>query len=423
MRRHVLAGAAAAAGLAAIGAPTAAAVNERPRSLRVAAFPNIDQIVKRARPAWAKRHPDVEIEVVTRPYADHHTAMTTALSTAVGLPDVMALETKYVGRYEQGEGLEDLRKAPFGMDAYKDRFVPYTIDQATNRRGEIVAVPTDIGPGTLLYRVDLMDKAGLTEADLLPTWEGFIEAGRQLKARTGAVLIGHAIMLKDIMIRSGVQPGEGLFFDRDSRVLVQQPRFRRAFELAREVRRHGLDAQVTDWTNEWAESLRRGHVATEVTGAWMAGQLANWVAPETAGKWRAAPLPQQTYVSYGGTFYALPRKAPAASKALAWELVQLLTMDRDQQLAALRSEDAFPALLSAQEDPFFEQPLPFLGGQKARLMWRDVARRINAISIHKQNSFAEEVIDTELLNVLDRGKPVDVALADAAELLTWRAKR
>jgi multiple sugar transport system substrate-binding protein len=420
-RRTVLA-AAAAAGLAGLSG-CARAVDGEPRTLTVAAFPNVDAIVRAAVPAWRQRHPDVAIEVVSRQYADHHTAMTTALSTAVRLPDVMVLESTYVGRFEQGEGLEDLNRPPFDGGRFKDRFVRFAWDQATNRRGELVALPTDIGPGTLLYRKDLLEKAGVPESAMLPTWEAYIEVGARIKAATGAFLIGNAQMLKDILVRSGVGPGEGLYFDRESRVLVNTPRFRRAFELCVQLRRHQLDARVTDWSNEWAEALRRGNISTLVTGAWMAGQLANWVAPATRGLWRAAPLPENTFVSYGGSFYALPRHADPANKALAWEFVQMLTLDRDRQLAALKSEDAFPALLAAQDDPFFEEPLPFLGGQRARPLWREAARRCVATAVHKQSYFADEVVNTELLNVLDRGKPIDLALADATRLIQRRAFR
>ena len=43
--------------------------------------------------------------------------------------------------------------------------------------------------------------------------------------------------------------------------------------------------------------------------------------------------------------------------------------------------------------------------------------------MHKQDAFAGEVIDTELDKVLDHGKPVATALADAARLLARRANR
>ncbi len=83
-----------------------------------------------------------------------------------------------------------------------------------------------------------------------------------------------------------------------------------------------------------------------------------------------------------------------------------MTLDREMQLAAFKSQDAFPALLETYDDPFFEQPMAFLGGQTARVRWRDAARRIAAVEVHKQDAFADEVIDTELDKVLDRGKDI-----------------
>ncbi len=416
-RRAVL----AAGALAALPVPAAAAAARR--TLRVAAFPLVDEIVKAAVPAWQRLHPDVDIQVVSRQYADHHTAMTTALSTSVYLPDVMTLEASYVGRFSQGRGLDDLLQPPYRAAQYRPRFVPYAYDQGLNRRGELVALPTDIGPGTLLYRSDILARAGVGEAELTPSWEAYVAAGVKIKAATGAYLIANAQLVKDIVIRSGLRPGEGLYFDGDSRVLVNSPRFVRAFELARLVRRHKLDARVNPWSNEWAEGFKRGSLATDLSGAWMVGQLANWVAPNTRGQWRATQLPENTFVGYGGSYYALPRQANAENKSLAWQLVQLLTLDPAMQFAAFKSQDAFPALVATHDDPFFEQPLAFLGGQPARTLWREAARRITATQVHKQNNFAEEVIGTELDNVLQHDKTIAQALADAQRLLQRRAHR
>ena len=395
----------------------------RSRTLTIATFPLLDEIVKAALPAWQRRHPDVDIQIVSRQYADHHTAMTTALSTSVRLPDVMALESSFVGRFSQGGGLEDLLQEPYRVDRLRSRLVAYAYDQAVGRRGAVVAMPTDIGPGTLLYRTDLLARAGLNEGDLTPTWDAYVDAGIRLKAATGAYLVSNAQIVKDIVIRSGLRPGEGLYFDKESRVLVNSPRFVRAFELARRVRRNKLDARVSAWSNEWAEGFRRGTLATDLSGAWMVGQMANWVAPGTKGLWRAAQLPERTFVGYGGSYYAIPRRAAPENKALAWELIQMLTLDRTLQFAAFKAQDAFPALLETFDDPFFAQPLPFLGGQPARLLWRDAARRITATQVHKQSNFADEVIGTELDNVLDHGKDIGRALADAERLLTRRAHR
>jgi multiple sugar transport system substrate-binding protein len=394
-----------------------------PTTLIVAAFPAVDDIVRAAIPAWKRLHPTVDIKVISRQFNDHHTAMTTALSTSFYLPDVMALEVGYVGRFAQGGGLDDLRQPPYNIQAVQARWVPYAVQQATNRKGAVVAAPTDIGPGTLLYRRDVLAKAGVSEAELTQSWDSFVASGPKIKASTGAYLVAHARDVKDILIRTGIQPGEGLYFDAQSNVLVTSKRFVRAFELARQVRQGKLDARVGAWSNEWSEGFKRGTIATQLTGAWLAGHLNNWLAPNTKGQWHAAALPEGAFAAFGGTFLAVPRGTPTEHKLLAWQFIQLLTLNREMQLAAFKTQDAFPALLAAFDDPFFDQPIEFLGGQNARVGWRAAAQRITAVGVHKQDAFADEVINTELDKVLDRGKDIATALADAERLLKQRAFR
>jgi multiple sugar transport system substrate-binding protein len=393
------------------------------RQLTVAAFPAIDQVVRAAEPAWRARFPDVELKVVSRQINDHHAAMTTALSTATQLPDLMALEVLYLGRYARGRGLEDLRAEPYRGEGLRARFAPFAFQQAINARGELLALPSDIGPGTLLYRHDLLARAGLKEDALTRSWDSFVESGRQIKARTGAYLLSHARDMKDIAIRTGMQPGDGLHFSRDNRVLVNTPRFARAFELARDVRKATLDARIYAWSADWAEGFRRGSIATQMMGAWLAGHLNGWLAPTTRGLWRAAPLPEGSYAAFGGSFFAIPRAADPATKPLAWALLQMLTLDPALQLAAFKAHDAFPALVATYGDPFFDEPIPFLDNQAARRLWRDAAQHITAPAVNRQDAFAEEVINTELDKVLDRGKDITTALGDAERLLRLRATR
>jgi multiple sugar transport system substrate-binding protein len=404
----------------ALGGASAQGARQR---LNVAAYPKLDAIVRAALPAWQARHPGVQVEVISREMNDHHTAMITALSTGSHLPDLMSLEVGYLGRFAQGRGLLDLRQAPLNGERLKSRFVPYTWCQAINKRGELLALPSDIGPGTLLYRNDLLLKAGLTEESLTRSWDDFIAAGRQIRARTGAALLAHARDMKDILIRTGVAGGDGLYFSADNKVLVSSPRFVRAFELARRVRREKLDAGVYNWSSDWTEGFRRGSIATQMLGAWLTGFLGSWLAPKTHGLWRAAQLPEGAFAAYGGSFYALPAKADPAKRALAWDLMQHLTLDRRLLLDAFQAHDIFPALVDTFDDPFFDQPLPFLGGQPARKLWREAARRIQPVAVHRQDAFADEVINTELDKVLTRGKDIPTALGDAERLLVRRANR
>jgi len=407
----------------ALGAWPAQASTQAPQHLSVAAYPKLDAIVRAGLPAWLAKHPGVEVEVISREMNDHHTAMITALSTGSHLPDLMSLEVGYLGRFAQGRGLLDLRQAPYDGERLRERFVPYTWGQAHNKRGELLALPSDIGPGTLLYRHDLLQRAGLTEEALTRSWDSYLAAGRQIRARTGAYLLAHARDMKDILIRSNVGAGQGLYFGAANEVLVRSPRFVRAFEMARAVRKEKLDAGVYNWSSDWTEGFRRGSIATQMLGAWLTGFLGSWLAPKTHGLWRAAHLPEGTFAAYGGSFYALPAKGDPAKRALAWDLMQTLTLDRQLLLSAFQQHDIFPALVDTFDDPFFDQALPFLGGQQARTIWREAARNIRPVAVHRQDAFADEVINTELDKVLTRGKDIPSALGDAERLLLLRANR
>ena len=398
-----------------------ASVSHAKNTLTVAAFPAVDKIVKSAIPAWQKLHPDVDIKVVGRAYADHHNAMVTSLATGTSLPDVMAVELGFLGRFAEGKRLEDLSKEPFDGDKYTSKFVPFTIPVATNSLGELAALPTDIGPGTLFYRADILEESGVTEKELNQSWESYIEAGKKIKKATGAYLLASANDLMSIIIRSNLKDGEGIYFDKDKNVLVDSPRFVKAFKLAKAARDAGLDAEIGAWSNEWSEGFKRGTIATQMMGAWLGGHLQNWLAPNTRGLWRVANLPEGAYASWGGTFYAIPKNG--ANRELAWEFVKFMTLDKQQQLAAFKQEDAFPALTEAQNDPFYAEPVEFFGGQKTRILWRDAVPKIPAISVGKHDAVAGEVIATELDNVLFDGKDIEAALADAKALIKRRARR
>lgn len=391
-------------------------------TITVAAYPAVDDIVKASLQAWQKKNPQVEVKVVGRAYADHHTAMTTALATSTGLPDVMTIEYGYLGRFAQSGGLEDLDKAPYqlGQQAYK--LVPYALAQGRSPQQGQVAIPTDIGPGAMFYRHDLLTKAKLNESDLTQSWEGFIQSGQKIKKESGAYLVAHARDVKDIVIRTGIPAGHGVYFDDQGKSVIDSaPRFKRGFELAQKIRAQGLDAKVNAWSNEWGESLKRGTVTVQMMGAWLGGHLQNWLAPQTSGLWRSAVLPERVATSWGGTFYAIPKKA--VNKELAWDLIQHLTLNSKQQQMAFEKFNAFPALIEAQNGDFFNQPVAFLGGQKARADWKASAGQIKPTMVFKNDSVAEEIVNAELDLVLNKNKPIDQALKDAHRLVQRRASR
>ncbi len=406
----------------ALGACTRSSPASQAR-LVVAAYPSLDQVARAAAPAWEALHPGVGLQVISRQFSDHHTAMLTALATDSELPDVMAVEVSFLGRFARGGGLMDLTGAPAYIAKQRSHYTPYAYDQATVPGGGVMAAPSDIGPGTLLGRIDMLHKAGVSLQSLEGSWTDFLRAGQAVRARTGAWMVPDASDILAIVIRSGLKPGDGLYFDSQGRPSLLDERFARGFELATRARRLGLDARVQAWTPEWASGLRDGHIAVALSGAWLAGHLANWLAPKTKGLWRAAQLPDGSWSAYGGSFLAVPRRLPAARRALAWDFLRLLTLDRERQLAAFASVDAFPAMVDTYDAPIFDAPIPFLGGQRARRLWRTAALKIRAVAVNPQDDFASEVVADALFDVLERKVPQELALRRAQRLLQQRVER
>lgn len=407
--------------ICALGLALSATTFAQTTTVTVASFPDLDRAAKAAIPLYKKLHPNVEIKLVSLAYGDHHTAMTTALATGANLPDVMAVDFGFIGKFAESGGLEDLSKAPYSAAQYRAQISRFSFPQAQNAAGGLAAMPTDIGPGTLFYRKDMLDKAGVSENDLVKSWESYIESGKKIKAATGAYLIPSAVDIKDIVIRSGLKDGEGIYFDKQGKPQVDSARFQRAFELAKAVRSNGLDGNINAWSNEWSEAYKRDKFATQAFGAWFAGHLNNWLNPEGKGKWRTAQLPGGAYASWGGSFYAIPAKAQ--NKAAAWEFIKFLTLNKDMQLEAFRKLDAFPSLIAAQNDSFLDEPVAYLGDQKARRLWKDAADKIAAIDVDKYDVVAKEIVDSELDNVLMKNKDIKQALADAKAQIERRARR
>ena len=403
------------------GGPNAVCAELTSTVLNVASFPNLDLSVKVALAGFAKLYPQVKVKLSSLAMADFPTAMTTALAAGANLPDVMAMDMEIIGKLAESAGLEDLSQPPFDALRHAAEVPAFALAAARSSRGALAAFPVDLGPGALFFRADLLEKSGLAERDLTTSWDGFIAAGRRLKEKSGVYLMGNAVDIKDIYIRSSLRDGEGVFFDGQGRVLVETPRFARAFELAKAARAARIDARVTVWSSEWVEGIRRGRIASQMMGSWFGGHLKNWIAPLQTGQWRAAQLPEGAFAAWGGSFYAVPKQA--RNKSLAWEFIRYLALDRDQQMAAFRAQDSFPSMLSVYEDPYFNEPLPYFAGQRARQLWRDAARRIPAVDADSYDAVAIDVVNAQLEQVLEHDKSIPVALSDARQGIERRVRR
>ena len=388
--------------------------------ISIGLFEPLNEHVVRVLPKFNELHPDIEVEVRTLGFADHHNTLVTALAVGEGAADVVAIELGFIARFVAEGGLVDLTQPPFNANELEELFVGYSWLQSRTADGRQVALPTDIAPGVMFFRRDHLATVGANIDEVISSWDNYIEYGRQLRQH-GVFLIADAASVANALIRSDLAVGEGIYFDADGRPLLNSERFIQAATIAQRIRQEGLDAQIGAWSSEWFEAFRQGTVATELSGAWLAGHLETWMAPETTGLWGASAMPGGVLVSWGGSFYGIPTQSQ--QKEAAWKLVQFLTTNPEIQLDAFRTINAFPAMPVTFDDPMFEEPLAFLAGQQARLLFADIAERIHGVATHPGDMVAEEIFGSAMGQILNEGVSVETALLEAQMLVERRFRR
>lgn len=414
--KHILALLALAAGLA-------LAQNQ---TLTVAVYPDLDSHLNYVIPEFELEHPGVDIELRVLEHGDHHNALVTQLATGSGAADVVAIDVEYIARFVAEGGLTDLSQEPFSAGEFEDLFAEYAWLQGSTTEGRIVAMPTDLGPGVMYFRRDRLDEVDADIDAVISDWDAYIAFGEQVTrdldgdGTNDVYLIADAGDAARSMWQAEIAEGEGVFFNADGDPIVDSDRFRDAFRVAQRIREAGLDAQIGSWTNEWYEAFRQGTVATQLSGAWLLGHLQNWMAPETEGMWGASHLPGGIYGSWGGSFYGIPQQSD--NKELAWELIRYLTTDEDVQLAAFDRIGAFPAVTSTYGSDLFDEPIPFLAEQQARQLFSEVAQNVQGVATHTGDMVAEEIVESALTSVLNEGRDVDEALAEAQRLIQRRVR-
>ena len=391
-------------------------------ALTVGVFEPHQDNLERVLDEFYAQHPDIMLEIRTLSFGDHHDLLVTNLATGSGAADVVVLEIGYIARFIAEGGLRDLSEEPFNADQYEELFVDYAWAQGRSEDGRQIAMPTDIAPGTMFYRRDVLETSGWTIDMVNASMESYIDYGRHLQD-SGVFLIANASAVADGMIRSDIPAGDGIFFAADGTPQLNSERFLEAARVAQTIRNEGLDAQIGAWSNEWFEAFRQGTTATELSGAWLAGHLQNWMAPDTAGMWGASVVPGDTMVSWGGSFWAIPTQTPAEKLDAAWDLILFLTTNPEIQLAAFRNIDAFPAMPATYDDAMFSEELAFLGGQPARELWASVAERIPGVLTHPGDVIADEIWGSALGEILNEGRDVQAALDEAQMLVERRVRR
>ncbi|MCB5168062.1 sugar ABC transporter substrate-binding protein [Streptomyces bambusae] len=326
--------------------------------------------LKALTPEFNKRYPDIQVTVEDIGNPAIWDKITTGLAAGgQGLADVLHIGVDYLPGYVEKfpGGLADL--GPLGATAHKDAFAPGLWETVAPTGKKVNALPWEANSGGFWYRADLFEKAGV-DAEAIQTWDDAVVAGKQLKAKTGAFLIGldkpasqadAANFFQMLLQLQGT-----FYFDPEGRITLGSPEAVRAMTLIKTLNDAGLVCDLAGGWNALMSALKKGTAAVHPMPTWFGGIIEEQV-PDEAGKWKVRLPPA---VRRGGSTAATVNSTHLAvagsskHQAAAWSFVEFVLTRPASQVRIYREKGIAPALMSAYGDAVFHEPSAFFSGQK-----------------------------------------------------------
>ena len=133
--------------------------------------------------AFTEKNPDIQLEWVTLEENVLRERVTTDIATKGGQYDIMTIGTYEVPIWGKQNWLVPLE---FDADYDVDDLLPAIRSGLTGEDGKLYAAPFYGESSMVMYRKDLMEKAGLTMPDA-PTWEFIADAARKMTDRNAGI--------------------------------------------------------------------------------------------------------------------------------------------------------------------------------------------------------------------------------------------
>jgi cellobiose transport system substrate-binding protein len=300
---------------------------------------------------WNAAHTDITIkERLGGDVTTYWSETAERLRSGSGAGDVTAVEDSDIGlAAAHPEWWTDLSE--YGLGDRRDDYSAYKWQAGVAADGTLFGLGTDVGGMGICYRIDLFEQAGLpTDRDqvaaLWPTWNDFVDVGRQFRARVPDVgwIDGTTMLYTTVLAQEAAKNGDVTYFDEQDRLIVESnPAVRDAFDVAKAVTENGLTAGRPFLGSDWD----RNASATVGCPAWMLTDLSSELGEGERGNWDIAPVPGEAG-NIGGSWLAVPAQS-AHPKEAAMVADYLTSAEVEADLFASRG--TLPSNVEAQRAP------------------------------------------------------------------------
>ncbi len=324
-----------------------------------------DNVIAKAQEAF----PHVTIDAQKIGGDEYKTKLHTALIAGRG-PDIVAMNDwayEYIAYAEEFVNLLD-----YGADQLEQEYLDWKWQAVQDpETGALIALPIDTGPTALYYRADLFEEAGLpTEPDevhaQLQTWDDYIEAGIQMKEKTGVHMF-ESITKPYLQV---IEQQSDKYFAEDGTYIGDGEAIQYAWNTAVRIHEEGLSARLTEG-QEVNAALNGGDVASRVGAVWES-QILQDAAPDTAGKWRVTRAPGGDG-NNGGSFIGVLDSSAHKDEAVA---ITKWLVSSDAQLDHFLDVNLFPSAIETLESELLREPDPFYGDQVVADVFVESAKNV-----------------------------------------------
>lgn len=380
--------------------------------------------------AWLDRHQDIAkgitIEMVqTEGHAQSREKITmTALAGATDdLPDATYLDPVNIMDLAQGGLLRDETE-------YLQPYLSEMVDGAANDAtisGKIYGLPDSVRPNVLFYNKDIFDKYGV-DPEMMTTFDGYIEAGRQLKEKSnGTVYLSYVSPSSKTWRywgRRGLMPQANakIWDDEGNIVIGDDPGTKLAMTTLDTMIQEDLLLKSEIMEPALYDAINNQQVATFYIGAFW-DEFLRKNCQAVSGQWRVMTSPVFEEVGTTGapvsSYFCIVNKGDnvyAELLEMMWHDFHFDVESRNEWVNKMEAENApysNPISKSMLEDEFWKEPSEYYGGMSFREMeGKCLANGSANLVVTPQDAQADEIISAELETYIAGNQSIEDAIAN-----------
>ena len=331
-------------------------------------------------------------------------------------PDVVALEADYILKYTNGTNLLNISDIGITASDYADEY-QYTIDTATNYKGELKALSWQACPGAWAVRASLAEKyLGTSDPaavqEFFKDWDAVYETAKKVKEDSN----GKTLLLPGYEDVKRVFMGarSSGWHDTNDNLIVDQAMLD-YMDYAKKLNDEGLTWNTTQWTDDWT-AKKNGDATLALPGCtW----YTYWsMSEENFGDYILIDGPQS--YSWGGTWLAATKGC--ADKDGAAKLIKYLTCDADfmakinaYNVDFVNNKTAIQTRISEGAVAQLEGKKPILSdkqGQTFLEYFIDKADTINGNLLTAEDATITGLFDAQVKEYVNGNKDKDKAIED-----------